>query len=459
MSGNLHLAWARLFWRSLRDAGVTRVVVSPGSRSTPLALAALETEGLRVIPVIDERAAAFVALGASRADGIPTAMLCTSGTAVAHWHPVIVEASQAFVPLIAVSADRPWEAQACGASQTIPQARLFGEHVRAALDLGLPEATPETLRAVRRIAAQAVASALGPVPGPVQVNAAFRKPLEPVDTPAPEPWAEAVAAVEALGTLQVSRSDLAPSPGAIESISRAVRRAKRGVIVAGPRVGAAVAPSALAALSVRTGFPVLAESASGSRFGAGAEGFAGGFDAFLRSPAFREGETPDFVLQLGMSPISSSLAAWLGRARGPRVVVAPYGWHDPDGLATEVVQAEVAAFVEALRVAPGLAVEPPDPRWREQFTAAEAIARRASLSLQQNAALGEPAVVATLRDALPEGAWLLVSNSRPIRDLDSFVPAGGKGLEVFHQRGAAGIDGLVAGATGTALALRRPGAL
>jgi 2-succinyl-5-enolpyruvyl-6-hydroxy-3-cyclohexene-1-carboxylate synthase len=459
MSSNLHLAWAQLFWKSLTEAGVTRVVVSPGSRSTPLALAALQTAALRVLPVIDEREAAFMALGASRADGVPTALLCTSGSAVAQWHAAIVEASLAFIPLVAVSADRPWEAQGCGASQTIPQARMFGEHVRAVLELGAPEATEEALRAVRRIAARAVALSRGPTPGPVHVNAAFRKPLEPVDAPQPEPWAAALAAVEALGAVTVHPADTTPSPQAVATLARAIRRARRGVIVAGPSVGPAASSRALGELSALSGFPVLVEAASGSRFGPHADAFCGGFDAFLRARPFREGERPDLVLQLGMSPVSTALTAWLGAARGPRVVVAPHGWNDPDGLATEVLAAEVGATVDALRAELGSAVEAQDPSWRARFDHAEAIARRAATTMQEGTTLTEPMVARALRDALPDEAWVLVSNSRPIRDLDSFVTPGGKSLQVFHQRGAAGIDGLLAGATGAAFALSRPGAL
>ena len=183
---NLHLAWARLFLRSAAAAGVTDVVLSPGSRSTPLTIAAATTSELRAHVIVDERGAAFFALGQARVTGRPSLLICTSGTAGAHWLPALIEASQSFVPLIAVTADRPWELQDSAAPQTIDQLKLFGDHVRHYAELGLPDPSPGALRAVPRIAAQAVARALGPVPGPVHINARFRKPLEPVEVDGPE---------------------------------------------------------------------------------------------------------------------------------------------------------------------------------------------------------------------------------------------------------------------------------
>src|SRR5262249_10288390 len=149
--------------------------------------------------IVDERSAAFFALGQARVTGRPSMLVCTSGTAGAHYLPAIIEASQSFVPMIVVTADRPWELYDVTAPQTIDQNKLFGDFVRHFAELGLPDATPSALRAVPRIAAQAVARALGPTPGPVHVNARFRKPLEPVRAAAPEAWEPLVAALSARG--------------------------------------------------------------------------------------------------------------------------------------------------------------------------------------------------------------------------------------------------------------------
>src|SRR5262249_30492897 len=150
------------------------------------AVAAATTPSLRLHVVVDERSAAFFALGQARASGRPSLLICTSGTAGAHWMPALIEASQSFVPLVAVTADRPWELQDASASQTIDRLTPCGAPPPLSADLGLPD--PPALPAVPRIAAQAVARSLGPTPGPVHVNARFRKPLEPVDVAGPEPW-------------------------------------------------------------------------------------------------------------------------------------------------------------------------------------------------------------------------------------------------------------------------------
>ena len=177
--------WAGLLFATLRGAGIREIVVSPGSRSTPFVLAALRTPGLCITDVIDERAAAFFALGQARVTGRPSALVCTSGTAGAHYLPALIEAHQSFTPMIAVTADRPWDLQDAAAPQTIDQRKIFGGFVRRHLEIGLPDAA--ALHAVPRIAAQAVAAALGPTPGPVHINMPFRKPLEPVAAGS-EPW-------------------------------------------------------------------------------------------------------------------------------------------------------------------------------------------------------------------------------------------------------------------------------
>jgi len=175
----LHVAWAELLLQSLAHAGVREVVVSPGSRSTPLALAADASTALRSHFIVDERTAGFIALGQARVTVRPTVLVCTSGTACAHYFPALIEASMSGVPMIVLTADRPWELQQTGASQTIDQTRLFGGFVRMFAALGAPEPSDGALRAVARTAAQAVAKSLGPEPGPVHVNVPFRKPLEP----------------------------------------------------------------------------------------------------------------------------------------------------------------------------------------------------------------------------------------------------------------------------------------
>ncbi|MCG8461518.1 MAG: hypothetical protein MI919_35000, partial [Holophagales bacterium] len=160
---------ARCLFSSLAASGVRHVVISPGSRSTPFVLAAAAEPGLDLHDVIDERSAAFFALGIGRITATPAVLLCTSGTAPAHYLPAVIEASMARVPLLVLSADRPVELVACGANQTIDQLKLFGDHARAFFELGLADGHPAALRGLRRTVAQAVALASWPEPGAVHL--------------------------------------------------------------------------------------------------------------------------------------------------------------------------------------------------------------------------------------------------------------------------------------------------
>ncbi len=452
---NLHLGWSRLFLRALAASGVTDVVISPGSRSTPVALTAGETPGLTCHVVVDERSAAFFALGQARVTGRPSVLVCTSGTAGAHYLPAVIEASQAHVPMILVTADRPWEAQHCAAPQTVDQADLFGRYVRHRAELGLPDPSPGALRAVPRIAAQAVHLARRPVPGPVHVNARFRKPLEPVDVTGPEPWETEIAALVDRGAPRVYAPRSVPDPDGVHALAAACEGTSRGLIVCGPAVdtgdGSALRAAAVA-LARATGFPLLPEATSGVRFGAATDGatVCGGFDTFLRDEDFRRGHAPEVVVEIGAPPTSSAWAQYLAlHPRALRFVVAPYGWSDPAGDATALVLADpavVCAAVAARLVAGG--GSPSETMWSRDFARAEAVARTLVDREIAEGALTEGTVARRLVSALPAGAVLVVGNSMPVRDLDTYAPVGSVPVWVLHQRGASGIDGLVSGAAG-----------
>ena len=452
MSTNLHSAWARLFVRALAAAGVRDVVMSPGSRSTPLVLALDDAPGLRVHVHVDERVAAFFALGQARATGAPTALLCTSGTAGAHWLPAVIEASLTGVPLVCVTADRPWEAYDCASPQTIDQTDLFGPYVRHRAELGAPVASAGALRAVARVAAQAVHSALAPTPGPVHVNARFRKPLEPVAVPRPEPWEPLVASLLARGPTRAFAPALAPSPAAVATLADAFRAARRPWVVCGPTLAPDPAPlaEAVAALCRATGAALVAEATSGVRFGAPDDLVAlPSFDALLRAPSFVEGAAPDLVVELGLPPTSGAYAAWVESRDPPRHVAAPLGWPDPHGSARSVVTADPAALCRALVDALGghrPAAE--TVAWGDALREAQKLAAEAVASCDDGS-LHEGHVPARLVASLPAGATLVVGNSLPARDVDAFTAGvAGAPLRVLHQRGASGIDGLFAGAAG-----------
>jgi 2-succinyl-5-enolpyruvyl-6-hydroxy-3-cyclohexene-1-carboxylate synthase len=453
VTGDLHSAWARLLVGALVDAGVSDFVVSPGSRSTPLALA-VASSGARAKVVVDERAAAFFALGQARVVGRPSALVCTSGTAGAHYLPAVIEASEQGVPLVIVTADRPWELVGCGASQTIDQAKLFGDFVRWFVDVGAPDPSPSAIHGVARVAAQAVARSLGPSAGPVHVNARFRKPLEPVDD-APGEWGPIAAAARAHVT-RATGSPRAPDLEHVRAVMARLARAERGVVVAGPaRLGSRAERDAALALAAALGFPLVAESTSQLRFGdANGATRAGPLDLTLRAI---EALGPDVVLQLGAAPVTAAYAAVAERAAA-RVVVSPHGWADPWSAAGDHLACDVGAFAAAALAALSER-RGASTAWLDRVARLDAVARGLVRAHLEAAPFADGHVARGLRDACPAGALLVVGNSSPVRDLDLWCGEGGAPLDVVHQRGAAGIDGLVAGAAGAHDAARRPTAL
>lgn len=430
---NLALAWAELMLRGFCAAGVRDLVLSPGSRSTPLAIAAARIEALRVHVVIDERQAGFFALGQARVTQRPSVVVCTSGTAAAHYLPALLEAREAGVPLIVLTADRPWEAQHVASAQTTDQTRMFGEAVRGAFELACPEDEPLALAALARTAAQATALACAPRPGGVHVNAPFRKPLEPSAEPIPSFACTPPLQLRTTATLH---------PEARESLRALCAGKRRVLLLAGPALlqDTQVAQDGTFDVLRERGVVIAAESASGLR--AYSLAHLDAFCTFLRDPA----NAPDLVLCVGLPPVSSALQAWLAQATMTRVVIAEHVWADPWSSARAIVPlGRAEGLAEILPLLDEL-----DRPWAARAHALDARLERAQRA-RHAAALLESTVA---RVVAAHASWLLVGNSLPIRDLDVF---GGKHrATVLHQRGVAGIDGLLAGACGSAAVCNAP---
>jgi 2-succinyl-5-enolpyruvyl-6-hydroxy-3-cyclohexene-1-carboxylate synthase len=454
--------WARLLIGSLREAGLRDVVLSPGSRSTPFTAAALDHPTLTCRVLIDERAAAFFALGHARVTGRPVLLICTSGTAGAHYFPAVVEAAEAAVPLLVLTADRPLELQGAAAPQTIEQIRLYGGHARAFFELGTPDADPGALRAVPRIAAQAFASTLHPLPGPVHLNARARKPLEPRPPATSEDRALRDQIDRLLGRVpRLAPPNATPDADAVDRLAEACRAARRGLVVCGPApLHGGATPDTVSHLARVTGFPVSAEAASQLRF---ADPIPGALDAlatYVDGPAIGD-PGPDLVLQVGRPPTASAWHAALGGGSDlRRYVLASDRWPDPWSTATAVIHgppdATLRALAERLGTRPvGGDVERARRAWAASLRATDRLARE-TLDEALGDGFSEGAAVRAVVDAVPAGSILALGNSLPIREVDTFVPPGPRGLAVWAQRGVNGIDGLVAGAAGATAASRRP---
>lgn len=429
--------------------GVRDLVVSPGSRSTPLVLAfeAARAAGLcDVHPVVDERAAAFFALGLSRASHAPVALVSTSGSAAGHWLPAFIEAAATGVPLIGLSANRPHDLHGAGAPQTVPQHDLFGAHARRFLHLPAPTPGAPDARWAAAALADAIAAAVGPHPGPVHIDLAFRKPLWS--------WSPDAPVVVAPATARHTPGRLQPDLDALEALAGRLSHLERGAIVAGPLEPAAARRirGPLLDLAAHLGWPILADCASGLRFGArpAPDPVIAHHDALTRAPL----DDAEIVLRVGRVPTSKPTTAWLARHAGRTVLLADDGQrHDPDHVGAELIAGDAAASLRALlsRVAP--APQGWLPRWRALDD------RAAALVASENAreTLWGGAIAHRLVARLPEGAALHLASSLPIRDVDSFAGASHRRLEVFASRGANGIDGTLATAFGEAL--RHPGPL
>jgi 2-succinyl-5-enolpyruvyl-6-hydroxy-3-cyclohexene-1-carboxylate synthase len=425
--------WAR--------AGLTDAVVSPGSRSAPLALALARDGRWRVHMVLDERSAAFRALGFALATGRAAVVLCTSGTAAANFHPAVVEASYARVPLIVCTADRPPELRDTGAGQTIDQVRLYGDAVRWFCDPGPPGGEPEPGPTWRALASRAVAETLGPPAGPVHLNLAFREPLLPTGEPlvdAPgraggRPWIVSTPAVRAPGANDVDR------------LVEQVRAHPRGVLVAG--WGAGVAPATAARLAAAAGWPVLADPISQLRVGTSA---VSAYEALLRDPSFAEAHRPDLVVRIGAPLTSKVTTAWLDPSV-PQVLIDPDGvWLDPHHASAERYAADAELLLDA--VAGGLERSRAGPvsAWLGEWLGAEQLARRAiDEVLDAPGATSEGRVARDVAAVLPPGATLFVASSVSVRALE-WCMAPRDGVRVLANRGANGIDGFVSTVIGAA---------
>jgi 2-succinyl-5-enolpyruvyl-6-hydroxy-3-cyclohexene-1-carboxylate synthase len=458
---NPSTAFGTVLADELARCGLREVVVAPGSRSTPIAMAfwALERAGrVRLHVRIDERSAAFTALGLAKASRRPVAVLCTSGTAAANFHPAVVEADESGVPLLVLTADRPPELRGTGASQTIDQLKLYGSAVRWYAEAGVPERRPGMAGYWRSLACRAWAAAagyLGTLPGPVHLNLPLRDPLVPdgavPDDEAPGgdlDWPEPLA----------GRPDGAPwtrasaAPAAARPLD--LPWAERGVVVCGDGDYDA---AALLALAERAGWPVLAEPSSGARRGPNA---LTGYQYLLAAKEFMAAHRPQVIVSAGRPGLTRPQSALLSLARGPapevrHVVVAsgPGLWADPQRAATDVTAAV------RLTGAPDTVADGWLGAWR-RADAAAVRAAAAVLDAWPEGGLSEPEAARELVAALPENAVLWCGNSLSVRDIDLLLPPRAD-TRVIASRGASGIDGTFSAAAGAALAhaAEHPGAV
>ncbi|HEX7277099.1 MAG TPA: 2-succinyl-5-enolpyruvyl-6-hydroxy-3-cyclohexene-1-carboxylic-acid synthase [Acidimicrobiales bacterium] len=440
MTGDPQSAFAATLVDEWARGGVELAAVSPGSRSTPLALALVADPRIRVEVFLDERSAAFFALGAARALGRPTVVLCTSGTAAANFHPAVLEAWHGRVPLVVATADRPPELRDTGAGQATDQIKLYGSSVRWFCEVGPADVTDPAYW--RSVAARSVADASGPPAGPVHLNLAFREPLVPAgDVVVDEgrvggrPWVVTSAGVGR------------PDPDEVDGLAAAVAATPRGLVVAG--WGAAVGADVVERFAAAAGWPVLADPLSGVRSGPLA---VSTYDALLRVPVVAGRLRPDLVLHVGAALTGKVATAWLA-ADVPRILVDPdRAWLDPHRAASERVVADPAVLLAELADRLEAYGSPGRSPWLESWLAAEAAARAAVDGwLDADDTPSEARAARDLVACLPDGASLVVGSSMPVRDVEAFARPR-RGVRFHANRGVNGIDGFVSTALGVATA-------
>lgn len=423
------------------------VVLSPGSRSTPLVLALAARDELEVIDVIDERSAAFFALGHARASGRPAVVVATSGTAPSHWFPALIEASESGIPLVLLSADRPSELMHCGAPQTIDQLGLFGRHVRFFADLGDPTDSAAWLRHVERTVTVALDRATGLDPGPVHLDVRARKPLETSDPrDATDRMAERIASALVAfvrperATLRIAQRTVDVAPHELDRIALRIARAERPLVLVGPLLPHE-RTEGIVRLAGRLGAPIACEWGSQLR---AQEDVLVTLDLLLEVGAPID---PDLLIQVGGTPTASVYERFVTKRDGtplPRIMIGAR-LSDAQGTAEEVL------LGDPQRIADALASRVPERApWASALRELDRRARAAVTSSPREG-LEEGEAVRCAIASLPKGSALLLGNSLPIRLADRF--AAQAELSVVVQRGVNGIDGLIAGALGTAHAL------
>ncbi|MEI8306728.1 MAG: 2-succinyl-5-enolpyruvyl-6-hydroxy-3-cyclohexene-1-carboxylic-acid synthase [Chloroflexales bacterium] len=437
--------WVVTIIDGLVRGGATDIVVCPGSRSTPLALAAARHPGAHVWMQYDERSAGFFALGLARARAAPVALICTSGTAAANFLPAVVEANLSRIPLLVLTADRPHELRDNGAPQTIDQVGIYGHNTRWFSDL--PEPTESLLPYLRSTVARALAVAAGPSAGPTHLNCPFREPLVP-----DRGRIESILAAQGPPPPHITTSRRTAGAQIITHLTNELNSTERGLIICGPHDGPALAQSATR-LAQAIGWPLLADPLSQARRGPHVGDLTiGAYDAFLRDERFAARHAPDLVLRLGAMPTAKPLLPYLTRHPSARQIVVDggAGWREPTSLAAEHIFADEVYLCDRL-AGQIRASDRPHGAWAEVWIAAERAAQTAiAAQLHARDDISEPGVFAELARILPAGATLFVANSMPVRDLDTFLPPGPSPLRILGNRGANGIDGLTSTALGLA---------
>ena len=441
--------WGALTMEVLARLGIQTVITSPGSRSTPLTLAAARNPRIEALSILDERSAAFYALGLAKSTGRPVALVCTSGSAAANYWPAVVEASMGGTPLLLLTADRPPELRNCSSGQTIDQCKLYGDYVRHFAELSLPQASPDMLAYLRQTLVHAVHISLSANAGPVHLNFPFRDPLAP-DSESPEPVVDAKT-LEVASTVITRPCEVVPLGSLIDMVAlERLSSHTKGIIVVGaesPRCGDEAYSDAIAMISGKLGWPVIADALNPLR--SHAEGnplLITRYDAFLRDAHKADGILPTAILQIGSLPTSKVLRIWLSSLDAVSFLLTsrPINTDPLHRIATPL-------YGDVLALAEHLEPQRVEVNWGKQWSAIEQeTANELDSKMLSIETMFEGKVAWLLSKHLPVDTPVFLASSMSVRYAEYFWEASSRAHSIFCNRGANGIDGTLSTALGVA---------
>ncbi|MEK3887683.1 2-succinyl-5-enolpyruvyl-6-hydroxy-3-cyclohexene-1-carboxylic-acid synthase [Bacillus sp. FSL K6-3431] len=434
------------FVEGLEQSGIKDVVISPGSRSTPLALLFAEHPNINIYVNIDERSAGFFALGIAKASRNPVALLCTSGTAAANYYPAIVEANLSRVPLIVLTADRPHELRDVGAPQAIDQIHLYGSHVRWFAEMAIPEFGSSMENYAKTAAVRAVTEAQGLPSGPVHLNFPLREPLLPQLQPSPfDPKKEVINQKE------IQSGELILSECVYHELAGEWLGYEKGLIVCGP-IDQPDFNNAVTKLSEVLGFPIIADPLSQLRSDSISNAqVIDSYDAILRSERAHSDLRPELIIRFGNLPVSKSLSKYLQKNEDVKQIVVDgeRGWRDPYHIGNEMIYCDEVTLCKRIS---DVVMKKEKSEWFSKWLEMNQIVKNViDVKLNQEIKLDEGKAIMELSRWIPENSTIFVGNSMPIRDMDTFFYTNNKNIRVMANRGANGIDGVVSTALGSSL--------
>lgn len=457
---NRSIHWTETFVSELVNEGIKYACISPGSRNTPLTYSFVTNKRIKSFSIIDERSCGFFALGLSKSTRKPVLLICTSGTATAEFYPAIIEAYQSKTPLIVCTADRPASLRSTGANQTINQNNIYKNHIRWFIDAGLPKLTSESIWRIKCIARQAYNEAAIKNIGPVHINFPFKEPFEP-DSFTDEVQENQIDLAEKIFiplNLSNHKSEVLDSSH-FHSIAKKISNFNHGIIAVGFDYYTKDFYTACIKLSKKLGFPIFADVASNFRtIGSNNTNMLTHYNSYLQLEKFIKDHQPNFIIQFGRNFTSKALTQFIQQCKCEKLLVNEFGeWKNQKDDSITVIAIKPETFCRELSGSLGIsplrtdALSTPNKEWLNGFGELEKTASSVKKDLFEQASFpNETRIVSEVINAIPNNSNLMVSNSLPIRDLDLVLPIMKKKVNIFHNRGASGIDGIVSTALGIA---------